>query len=44
MVTFDRDAGLLGVEAGESFFGEQEGQMTEPVSARVEALKASLVG
>ena len=41
IVTFDRDSGLLAEEsAGEPFFDAQ-GQMTEAVSARVEALKAA---
>lgn len=40
LVTFDRDSGLLGAEEGEPFFDEQ-GQMSDAVSARVEALKTS---
>lgn len=41
LVTFDRDSGLLAEEStGEPFFDEQ-GQMTEAVSERVEALKAA---
>ena len=41
IVTFDRDSGLLAEEsAGEPFFDVQ-GQMTEAVSTRVEALKAA---
>jgi hypothetical protein len=40
LVTFDRDSSLLGAEEGEPFFDEQ-GQMTEAVAARVEALKIS---
>lgn len=41
IVTFDRDSGLLAEEsAGEPFFDAQ-GQMTEAVSTRVEALKAA---
>ncbi|XKH59403.1 SapC family protein [Halomonas sediminis] len=41
LVTFDRDSGLLDEEdAGESFFNT-DGQMTEAVSERVEALKVS---
>ncbi|WP_075881438.1 SapC family protein [Vreelandella massiliensis] len=41
LVTFNRNSGLLDEgDAGESFFDEQ-GQMTEAVSARVEALKIS---
>lgn len=40
LVTFDRDSGLLGAEEGEPFFDEQ-GQMSEAVSARVEVLKKS---
>lgn len=39
LVTFDRDAGLLGAEEeGEPFFDEQ-GQMSEAVATRVETLK-----
>lgn len=40
LVTFDRDSGLLGAEEGEPFFDEQ-GQMSDAISARVEALKTS---
>ncbi|XKH59381.1 SapC family protein [Halomonas sediminis] len=40
LVTFDRNSGLLGAEEGEPFFDEN-GQMTEAVSERVEALKIS---
>jgi len=40
LVTFDRDSGLLGAEEGEPFFDEQ-GQMSEAVATRVEALKIS---
>jgi hypothetical protein len=40
LVTFDRDSGLLGAEKGEPFFDEQ-GQMSEAVATRVEALKIS---
>ena len=40
LVTFDRDSGLLGAEEGEPFFDEQ-GQMSEAVATRVEALKTS---
>ncbi|WP_288373066.1 MULTISPECIES: SapC family protein [Gammaproteobacteria] len=40
VVTIDRDSGLLGAEEGEPFFDEQ-GQMSDAVSIRVEALKTS---
>nr|WP_273424407.1 SapC family protein [Halomonas sp.] len=41
LVTFDRDSGLLASEGeGEPFFDAQ-GQMTQTVSSRVEALKAA---
>lgn len=40
LVTFDCDSGLLGAEEGEPFFDEQ-GQMTEAVATRIEALKIS---
>lgn len=41
LVAFDRDSGLLAVEGeGESFF-DAEGQMTDAVTTRVEALKAA---
>lgn len=41
VVTFDRDSGLLGTEGeGEPFF-DAEGQMTQAVATRVEALKTA---